>query len=82
MSLIPGLGTSPGEGNGKSEYFLVSFPGKSHGQRSLVGCSCKELGTTEQQTLTYLLRSKLPDSRSELYCNAIHTDNLFKILKL
>ena len=28
----------------------VSLPGKSHGQRSLAGCSpwgCKELGTTE-----------------------------------
>ena len=32
----------------------VSLPGKSHGQRSLVGCSPwgrKELGTTEQLTL-------------------------------
>ena len=32
----------------------VSLPGKSHGQRSLVGCSpwgSKELGTTEQLTL-------------------------------
>ena len=36
----------------------VSLPGKSHGQRSLVSCSpwrCKELGTTEQLTLTHLL---------------------------
>ena len=34
----------------------VLLPGKSHGQRSLVGCSPwgrKELGTTEQLTLTY-----------------------------
>ena len=33
----------------------VSLPGKSHGQRSLVGCSPwghKELGTTERLTLT------------------------------
>ena len=33
----------------------VSLPGKSHGQRGLVGCSpcgCKELGTTERLTLT------------------------------
>ena len=33
----------------------VFLPGKSHGQRSLVGCSlwgCKESGTTEQLTLT------------------------------
>ena len=31
-----------------------SSPGKSHGQRSLVGCSpwgCKESGTTERLTL-------------------------------
>ena len=36
----------------------VSSPGKSHGQRSLVGCSPrgrKESGPTEQLTLTYLL---------------------------
>ena len=35
----------------------VSLPGKSHGQRSLVGCSpwgLKEPGTNEQLTLTYL----------------------------
>ena len=34
----------------------VSLAGKSHGQGSLVGCSPwgrKELGTTEQLTLTY-----------------------------
>ena len=35
MGLIPGLGRSPGEGNGNLfQYFL---PGKSHGQRSLRG---------------------------------------------
>ena len=35
----------------------VSLPGKSHGQKSLVGCSPwgrKELGTTERLTLTYV----------------------------
>ena len=35
--LIPGLGRSPGEGNGKSTP--ASLPGKSHGQRSLMGYS-------------------------------------------
>ena len=35
MSLIPGSGRSPGEGNGTTPAFL---PGKSRGQRSLVGC--------------------------------------------
>ena len=37
----------------------VSLPGKSHGQRNLVGCSpscCKESGKTERLTLTYLIR--------------------------
>ena len=38
LSLIPGLGRSPGEGNG-NPLTLVFLPGKSHGQRSLVGYS-------------------------------------------
>ena len=51
---IPGLGRSPGEGNGKPTP--VSLPGKSHGHRSLMGCSPwghKESGTAEQLTVTY-----------------------------
>ena len=50
--LIPGLGRSPGEGNGTTSVFL---PGKSDGFRSLAGCSQwdgKELDTTEQLTLS------------------------------
>ena len=35
MGLIPGLGRSPGKGDGN----LLPLPGKSHGQRSLVGYS-------------------------------------------
>ena len=45
---IPGSGRSPGEGNGNPLQYL---PGKSHGQRSLVGYSRgghKESDTTEQ----------------------------------
>ena len=45
---IPRSGRSPGEGNGNPTP--VFLPGKSHGQRSTVGCSpwgCKELDTTE-----------------------------------
>ena len=45
--LIPGLGKSPGEGNGNPLQFL---PEEFHGQRSLAGyCpwDCKELDTTE-----------------------------------
>ena len=34
--LIPGLGRSPGEGNGNP---LVFLPGETHGQRSLAGYS-------------------------------------------
>ena len=37
MGLIPGLGRSPGEGNGNPLQLFL--PGKSHGQRSLVGYS-------------------------------------------
>ena len=47
LSLIPGLETSPEEGNGKPTPVLLS--GKSHAQRSLVGYSPwghKELDTT------------------------------------
>ena len=46
LGWVPGSGRSPGEGNGNP----VLLPGKSHGQRSLVGYSSwgrKELDTTE-----------------------------------
>ena len=42
----------------KQQPTAVFVPGKSHGQRSLVGCSLwghKESGATERLTLTYLL---------------------------
>ena len=45
--LTPGLERSPGEGNG----YPVFLPGKSHGQRSLVGYSswgCKQSDMTER----------------------------------
>ena len=52
--LIPGLGRSPGEENGNP----LQYPGKSHGQRSLVDCSpwrqsmaLQELDTTTTTTL-------------------------------
>ena len=47
-------GRSPGEGNGKPTPVLL--PGKSHGQRSLVGYSLwghNESDTTEQLTLSF-----------------------------
>ena len=46
LSSIPGLGKSPGEGNGNPLQYLS---GKSHAHRSLVGyspCTRKELDTT------------------------------------
>ena len=49
---IPGLGRSPGEGNGYPPVFL---PGEFHGLRSLVGhgpWGSKELYMTEQLTLS------------------------------
>ena len=56
LGLIPGLRRSPGEGNGTSFSSTpgptpVPLPGKSHGLRSLVGCSPwghKESDMTEQ----------------------------------
>ena len=54
LGSTPGLGGSPGEGNGNP--LQVFFPGKFHGQRSLVSYSpwgCKESNTTEQLTHTH-----------------------------
>ena len=59
VGLIPGLGRFPGEGNGNP--LQVFLPGKSHGQRSLVGYSPwgrKESDTTERLhfvTLSFIL---------------------------
>ena len=47
VGLIPGLGPSPGEGNGNPTS--VFLPGESHGQRSLVAADrglAEELDTT------------------------------------
>ena len=41
LGSIPGSGRSPGEGNGNP--LQCSWPGISHGQRSLVGCSPRSL---------------------------------------
>ena len=53
----PGSGRSPGAG--KWQPTLVFLPGKSYGQKSLVGYSsrgCKELDTTEQLHYDYCLK--------------------------
>ena len=54
---IPGLGRSPGEGNGNP----LQYSGEFHGQRRLLDYSPrnhKELGTTEQLTHTVRKRSE------------------------
>ena len=55
LGSIPGSGRSSGEGNGKQST-PVLLPGKSHGQRSLVGPSPwghKESDTTERLHFTF-----------------------------
>ena len=62
LGSIPGLGRSPGGGNGYPTP--VFLPGESHGQRSLAGCSPwdhEELDMTEQLTLS------LRDLREQIY---------------
>ena len=57
LGLIPGLGRSPGGGNGTP--IPVFLAGESHGQRSLVGYSPwghKELDTTEHLRTLYTKR--------------------------
>ena len=49
-NLIPGLGRSPREGNGQP--MAVFLPGKSQGQRSLVGCSPRGLQRVEHDWMT------------------------------
>ena len=60
VGLIPGLGTSPGVGNGKPTS--VFLPGKFHEQRSLVGYSPwghKELDTTQHEDRQVRIRKFL-----------------------
>ena len=60
LGLIPGLGRSPGEGNG-NQPTPVFLPGESHGRRSLVGYSPwgrKESDTTEQLHFHFHLSDK------------------------
>ena len=54
VSLFPGLGRSPGEGNGTPP--AVFLPGEFHGQRSLARYSargCKESDLTKQLTMAF-----------------------------
>ena len=70
LSLIPGLGRSPGERNGNP----FQLPGESHGQRSLVAYSPwghKELGMTEQLTQQQHPKLRI-DSMSSEHTHAGH----------
>ena len=56
MGSIPELGRSPGEGNGNPLQY--PWPGKSHVQQSLVGCSSwghKELASNGDEIQIYIL---------------------------
>ena len=56
VGLIPGLGRSLWRG--KWQPTPVFLPGKSHGQRSLGGCSpwdCKKLDMTEHKLTSHVL---------------------------
>ena len=64
MGLIPGLGRYPGKGNGKWQPTPIFLPGKSHGQRSLVGYSPwgykrsgHDLVTKQKQSICRLILS-------------------------
>ena len=67
MSLIPGSGRSPGEGNGNPPSIL---PWKIHGQRSLAGYS--SLGLKESDTTEWLnnnnMRYSLFPCREHYFC--------------
>ena len=53
LGLIPGLGRSLGEGNGNPlQWIAILLPGKSHGQRSLIGYS--PWGRKESDTTNWL----------------------------
>ena len=78
---IPGLGRSPGEGNG-NRLTPVFLPGKSHGWRSLVGCSpwgCKESDTTDRFHFHFQceFRAKINLSRDLIY-QSLNLELIFK----
>ena len=66
VGLIPGLGRSPGKGNGLPTPLFR--PGEFHGQRSLVGNSPwgrKELDTTERLTFSLIKRKREKERERE-----------------
>ena len=72
LGLIPGLARSSGKGNGTPLQVLL--PGKSHGRRSLVGCSpwgCKELDTTERLHFHFSLSCIGEGNGNPLQCSCL-----------
>jgi len=77
VGLIPVLGRSPGEGNSNPLQYSstpVLLPGKSHGWRSLVGCSpwgCQESDTTEQLHFHFSLSCIGEGNGNPLQCSCL-----------
>ena len=62
----------------------VFLPGEFHGQRSLAGCSpwiCKELDTTERQTLSLFFSYAIDGNAKSCNCYGKQYDNSSKHLK-
>ena len=55
--MVPGLGRSPGEGNGKPTPEFV--PGKSHGQRNLGACMGQRTPTVPSKVILKILQDRL-----------------------
>ena len=77
-SLIPECGIPPGEENSNHSIFLhptpVLLPGKSHGWRSLVGCSpwgCEESDTTERLPFHFSLSCIGEGNGNPLQCSCL-----------
>ena len=54
MSSIPGLGRSPGGGNGIFQEIEIFLPGKFHGQRNLTGYGPWDLKESERLNMHIL----------------------------
>ena len=79
LGLIPGLGRSPGE---RMQLATVFLPGKSHGWRSLAGCSLcgyKQLDTTEQLHFRQLETIHCLSAILFVWISSIHPKVMFEI---
>ena len=74
MGSIPGSGTIPWRR--KWQPTPVFLPGKSRGQRSLVGYSCKESDTTDQLS-TYARTHARTHTHTHTHTHRVHADYSF-----